>query len=84
MGGQTKTVTGRVQKEITFSGELDSYIPDYRSKVNGTLVRATSSNMMVFGHLGNIRQPGNQPNSNNVLDRSSPNDCKGEGECERG
>ncbi|XXG61271.1 hypothetical protein AAC387_Pa04g2972 [Persea americana] len=68
VGGQTKAATGRVQKEITFSGELDSYIPDYRSKVNGTLVRATSSNMMVFGHLGNIRQPGNQPNSNNVLD----------------
>lgn len=67
-GAQTKTVTGRVHKEVTFSGELDSYIPDYRSKVNGTLIRASSSNMMVFSHLGNIRQSANHPNSKNALD----------------
>ncbi|XP_077213864.1 TPR repeat-containing thioredoxin TTL1-like [Tasmannia lanceolata] len=60
------------QKNITISGELDSFIPDYRSKGNGALVRASSSNMMVFGHLGNIRQSGNgnfsNSPSNNVLD----------------
>ncbi|XP_058096769.1 inactive TPR repeat-containing thioredoxin TTL3-like [Magnolia sinica] len=65
----------RGQKDMTISGELESMIPDNRANVDGVLVRASSSNMMVFGHLGNLRQPGNGNlngggylNSNNVLD----------------
>lgn len=42
-----------------------------RSKGSGNLVRASSSNVMLFGHLGNLRQPGNG-NPNSLLD-SLPN-----------
>ena len=42
------------------SGELESMITDYqKSKGAGNLVRASSSNLMLFGNLGNLRQPGN-------------------------
>ncbi|XP_043718896.1 inactive TPR repeat-containing thioredoxin TTL3-like [Telopea speciosissima] len=58
----------RVPKEaIGISGELDSMIADHqRSKGSNNLVRASSSNVFLFGHLGNIRQPGgtNQNSSN--------------------
>ncbi|PHT31839.1 hypothetical protein CQW23_28176 [Capsicum baccatum] len=41
------------------SGELDNMIQDHqRSKGANTLVRASSSNVMLFGNLGNIRQQG--------------------------
>ncbi|KAG9451571.1 hypothetical protein H6P81_011536 [Aristolochia fimbriata] len=51
----------------TLSSELDVVMADYRS--NGNLVRVSSSNMMVFGHLGNIKQSApSATNSNNVLD----------------
>ncbi|XP_058781536.1 inactive TPR repeat-containing thioredoxin TTL3 [Vicia villosa] len=48
----------RVQKEaIGISGELESMINDHqKSKGSGNLVRASSSNVMLFGNLGNIRQ----------------------------
>ncbi|XP_068641181.1 TPR repeat-containing thioredoxin TTL1-like [Aristolochia californica] len=57
----------------TLPADLDVVMTDYRS--NGSLVRVSSSNMMVFGHLGNIRQsvPNVKSinafaNSNSVLD----------------
>ncbi|KAK2990808.1 hypothetical protein RJ640_008948 [Escallonia rubra] len=52
------------------SGELESMISDHqRSKGASTLVRASSSNVMLFGNLGNIRQQGGMGNVvNNVLD----------------
>ncbi|PQQ10306.1 inactive TPR repeat-containing thioredoxin TTL3 [Prunus yedoensis var. nudiflora] len=67
----------RVPKEaVGISGELDSMIADHqKSKGSNTLVRASSSNVMLFGNLGNLRQPGGgggggggNVNSNNVLD----------------
>lgn len=42
------------------SGELDTMIKDHqRSKGAGSLVRASSGNVMLHGNLGNLRQPGN-------------------------
>ncbi|XVF61657.1 hypothetical protein PTKIN_Ptkin08bG0148000 [Pterospermum kingtungense] len=63
----------RVPKEaVSISGELESLIMErQKTKGNGTLVRATSNNMMLFGNLGNLRQPGGgktNTNSYNVLD----------------
>ncbi|CAK8567321.1 unnamed protein product [Lathyrus sativus] len=57
----------RVQKEaIGISGELESMINDHqKSKGSGNLVRASSSNVMLFGNLGNIRH-GNQDDSYSV------------------
>lgn len=49
----TKKVVSR--NVPTLSGELEAILPEPRAR--GNLVRASSSNMMVFGHLGNIRQP---------------------------
>ncbi|XP_020220707.2 inactive TPR repeat-containing thioredoxin TTL3 [Cajanus cajan] len=50
----------RVPKEaVGISGELESMINDYqKSKGSSTLVRASSSNVMLFGNLGNLRQGG--------------------------
>ncbi|KAI3872655.1 hypothetical protein MKX03_010924 [Papaver bracteatum] len=51
----------KVPKEtLGLSGELDLMIIDHqRSKAAaGGLVRASSSNVMLHGHLGNLRQPG--------------------------
>lgn len=50
----------RVPKEaVGISGELESMIADHqKSKGSSTLVRASSSNVMLFGNLGNLRQPG--------------------------
>ncbi|XVF17223.1 hypothetical protein REPUB_Repub10bG0101100 [Reevesia pubescens] len=65
----------RVPKEaVSISGELESMIVDHqKTKGNSNLVRASSSNMMLFGNLGNLRQPGagggGNINSNNVLDQ---------------
>ncbi|XP_059624293.1 TPR repeat-containing thioredoxin TTL1-like [Cornus florida] len=55
------------------SGELESMIADHqRSKGPGGLVRASSSNVMLMGNLGNLRHPdGNgsgNANLNNVVD----------------
>nr|DAD40316.1 TPA_asm: hypothetical protein HUJ06_014639 [Nelumbo nucifera] len=68
----------KVPKEaIGISGELDSMIADHqKSKACNTLVRASSGNVMLYGHLGNLRQKGagnmnshNLPNSTtNVLE----------------
>ncbi|XWS41549.1 hypothetical protein CRYUN_Cryun17cG0091400 [Craigia yunnanensis] len=62
----------RMPKEaVSISGELESMIVDHRkTKGNSNLVRASSNNMMLFGNLGNLRQPGGgNTNSYNVLDQ---------------
>ncbi|KAL6502596.1 hypothetical protein OROHE_024249 [Orobanche hederae] len=59
------------QATLGLSGELESMIADHqRSNGAGKLVRASSSNVMLLGNLGNLRQPGNSENGNsaNVLD----------------
>ncbi|KAL2332771.1 hypothetical protein Fmac_013984 [Flemingia macrophylla] len=50
----------KVPKEVVgISGELESMLNDYqKSKGSSTLVRASSSNVMLFGNLGNLRQGG--------------------------
>ncbi|OAY35857.1 inactive TPR repeat-containing thioredoxin TTL3 [Manihot esculenta] len=59
---------------IGISGELESMIADHqKTKGNSNLVRASSSNVMLFGNLGNLRQSGGtaaagNTNSYNVLD----------------
>lgn len=52
--------TRRVPKEeVSISGELESMIVDHqKAKGSNNLVRASSSNVMLFGNLGNLRQPG--------------------------
>ncbi|KAL5818179.1 hypothetical protein ACOSQ3_022078 [Xanthoceras sorbifolium] len=71
----------RVPKEaIGISGELESMISDHqKSRGSNNLVRASSSNVMLFGNLGNIRQGGgNTGSSTNAntydqfFDTSSP------------
>lgn len=59
----------RVPPEMTgISGELESMIADHqKSRGNSTLVRASSSNVILFGNLGNLRQPGTT-NASNVPD----------------
>ncbi|KAL0842860.1 hypothetical protein Bca101_016105 [Brassica carinata] len=48
------------REAIGLSGELESMIIDnQKSKgINGSMVRASSSNVMLFGNLGNLKQPG--------------------------
>ncbi|KAH8507776.1 hypothetical protein H0E87_010079 [Populus deltoides] len=62
----------RVPKEaVGISGELESMISDHqKSKGSSTLVRASSSNVMLLGNLGNLRQGGGGGNttSHSVLD----------------
>lgn len=56
------------------SGELESIITDYqKSKGANGLVRASSNNMMLYGNLGNLKQPGNSSNggASNVLDQNA-------------
>ncbi|KAG5529437.1 hypothetical protein RHGRI_029981 [Rhododendron griersonianum] len=60
------------QGSTGISGELESMMTDHQqSKGANSLVRASSGNVMLFGHLGNLRQPGGgggNLTSNNVLD----------------
>ncbi|XP_038880783.1 inactive TPR repeat-containing thioredoxin TTL3 [Benincasa hispida] len=62
----------RVPKEaVGISGELELMIADHQKSkgTNGSLVRASSSNVMLFGDLGNLRQGGNGGgNAYNVVD----------------
>ncbi|XP_027921934.1 inactive TPR repeat-containing thioredoxin TTL3 [Vigna unguiculata] len=59
----------RVPKDaVGISGELESMFSD-RQKGSSTLVRASSSNVMMFSNLGNLRKGGNtNTNSQNVVD----------------
>ncbi|PIN26760.1 Thioredoxin [Handroanthus impetiginosus] len=63
------------------SGELENMINDHqKSKGAGSLIRASSGNVMLQGNLGNLRQPGKNGNnlsSANVLDYL-PRTAKGE------
>jgi DnaJ family protein C protein 7 len=56
----------KVPKEaVGLSGELDSMIADHqKSKGCSTFVRASSSNVMLFGNLGNLRTGGGGGNTN--------------------
>ncbi|MBA0870238.1 hypothetical protein Goshw_009582 [Gossypium schwendimanii] len=71
----------KVPKEtISISGELESMIVDHqKSKGNSNLLRASSSNMMIYGNLGNLRQPaagGNTTTNSNSVAKdnvSTPN-----------
>lgn len=71
---QRETYVGqgrRVPREaVGISGELESMIADRQgAKGNSSLVRASSGNVMLYGHLGNLRQPGSgSVTSQNVLD----------------
>ncbi|KAG6721945.1 hypothetical protein I3842_03G137300 [Carya illinoinensis] len=56
------------REAIGISGELESIIVDHQKHQGGSnLVRASSSNVMLFGNLGNLRQPGGNVNSYNVF-----------------
>ncbi|XP_010027845.2 inactive TPR repeat-containing thioredoxin TTL3 [Eucalyptus grandis] len=63
----------RLPPEATgISGELESMIIDHqKARGSSTLVRASSSNVMLFGTLGNLRQPGTT-NPNNVSNVPDP------------
>lgn len=74
--GQGYNNQGRkvVPPSTGISGELENMIQDHqRSNGANTLVRASSSNVMLFGNLGNIRQQGGgnattTSTANHVLD----------------
>ncbi|XP_061336592.1 inactive TPR repeat-containing thioredoxin TTL3-like [Gastrolobium bilobum] len=65
----------RVPKEaVGISGELESMINDHqKSKGNNNLVRASSSNVMLFSNLGNLRQGGAGPDNSVAMDYHVPN-----------
>ncbi|MBA0769053.1 hypothetical protein Gotri_017821 [Gossypium trilobum] len=74
----TTTNQRKVPKEaISISGELESMIMDYQ-KIKGNnsnLVRASSGNFMLYGHLGNLRQPvegENKKEDNKVEEKPEP------------
>nr|VDC85777.1 unnamed protein product [Brassica oleracea] len=48
------------REAIGLSGELESMIIDNQKAkgINGSMVRASSGNVMLFGNLGNLKQPG--------------------------
>lgn len=51
------------------SSELDGMIYDHqRARGSGTLVRASSGNVMLYGNLGNLRTPGAATPNRNVLE----------------
>ena len=56
------------------SGELESMISDHqRSKDSSSLVRASSGNVMLYGHLGNLRQPGGSGGGGNSTSNNFQN-----------
>ncbi|EOA22005.1 hypothetical protein CARUB_v10002528mg [Capsella rubella] len=46
------------REAIGLSGELESMIMDNQKAKGSNMVRASSSNVMLFGNLGNLKQPG--------------------------
>ncbi|KAE9608022.1 hypothetical protein Lal_00003695 [Lupinus albus] len=61
----------KVPREVVgISGELESMIADHQKSKGGNnnLVRASSSNVMLYGNLGNLRQGGQNTNSHNVME----------------
>lgn len=68
-GGVYKGTRKVPEGAMGISGELDSMIFDHqRSKAASNLIRASSGNVMLYGDLGNLRQPG----SNNVVVTLAP------------
>ena len=64
----------RVPKEVVgISGELEKMINDHQRSNGGssTLVRASSSNVMLFGNLGNLRQGDKDNNNNNYYSKAA-------------
>ncbi|KAJ0260728.1 Uncharacterized protein HA466_0039910 [Hirschfeldia incana] len=68
------------REAIGLSGELESMIIDNQKAkgIKGSMVRASSSNVMLFGNLGNLKQPGttavgnqNQTNVQNNEERQT-------------
>ncbi|KAJ9170338.1 hypothetical protein P3X46_018453 [Hevea brasiliensis] len=54
------------KEAVSIFGELENMIADHqKTKGNSTLVRASSSNVMLFGNLGNVRQSGGGGGRNN-------------------
>ncbi|XP_039042655.1 inactive TPR repeat-containing thioredoxin TTL3-like [Hibiscus syriacus] len=77
----TRTITAMTQRvvpkdAVSISGELESMIEDYQKvKGRGNLVRASSGNFMMYGHLGNLRQPaigGNKKEKKEVEEIGEP------------
>ncbi|CAL0320365.1 unnamed protein product [Lupinus luteus] len=61
----------KVPREVVgISGELESMIADHQKSKGGNnnLVRASSSNVMLYGNLGNLRQGGQNTSSYNVME----------------
>ncbi|MED6158884.1 hypothetical protein PIB30_037170 [Stylosanthes scabra] len=55
------------QEAVGISGELERMFMDHhKSNGNSTLVRASSSNVMLAGHLGNLRQQSTNSNTSGV------------------
>nr|GMC57170.1 inactive TPR repeat-containing thioredoxin TTL3-like [Ipomoea batatas] len=64
-GGVYKGTRKVPEGTMGISGELDSMIFDHqRSKAASNLIRASSGNVMLYGDLGNLRQP---ERNNNVV-----------------
>lgn len=76
-GGQGSAGKGRKVPKgaIGISGELESMISDHRkSRGSANLVRASSSNIMLMGNLGNLRQQGTGNDVNmSKEEKNSPN-----------
>ncbi|CAN0912001.1 Inactive TPR repeat-containing thioredoxin TTL3 [Linum grandiflorum] len=68
---RTATATNKkVPKEaMTISGELESMINDHQRSNDSHLVRASSSNVMLYGNLGNLRQ---QPQQVEYMNTTNP------------
>ncbi|XP_010546404.1 PREDICTED: inactive TPR repeat-containing thioredoxin TTL3-like [Tarenaya hassleriana] len=66
-GGSAQPQVRKVSRGVIgISGELESMITDHqkaKGSSNGSLVRASSSNVMLYGNLGNLRQPGTTGNN---------------------
>ncbi|CAJ2667820.1 unnamed protein product [Trifolium pratense] len=61
----------RVPKEVVgISGELDTMINDHQksNSKGSTFVRASSGNVMLYGHLGNLRQGAKDNSYSNAMD----------------
>ncbi|GAB4847296.1 hypothetical protein Ancab_026340 [Ancistrocladus abbreviatus] len=64
--GQVNGQGRKVMKEsLGISGELESMIAEHQKAKGGNanLVRASSGNVMLYSHLGNLRQPGGGSNN---------------------
>ncbi|KAE9604776.1 hypothetical protein Lal_00011023 [Lupinus albus] len=57
------------REAVGISGELESMIVDHqKNKGSNNLVRASSSNVMLYGNLGNLRQGGQNTSPHNAME----------------